>query len=69
MKEFVLITTPDCVKCKFIKSSVEQRCKDNDYEFKETEYTEDMSDITSVPCAKVWDKTLDYEQILQLITN
>jgi thiol-disulfide isomerase/thioredoxin len=70
MKEFVLITTPDCVKCRFIKPSVEQWCKENDYTFKEMQYSEWMPEVTSVPCAMIGDnEILDYDSILQLITK
>ena len=29
MKEFILITTKDCTKCRFIKPECEKRCKEN----------------------------------------
>jgi thiol-disulfide isomerase/thioredoxin len=29
MKELVLVTTPDCIKCKFIKPKLEEWCKEN----------------------------------------
>lgn len=70
MKEFVLVTTPDCVKCKFIKSTVEKWCKENGYTFKEMEYWPWMEEVTSVPCAMIGeDVILDYEGILHLITD
>lgn len=69
MKDFILVTTPDCVKCKFIKPSVEKWCKENWYLFKETEYTEWMTEITSVPTAIIGEEVLDYEAILHLITK
>lgn len=70
MNEFVLVTTPDCVKCRFIKPVVEQWCKENWYSFKEMEYWPWMEEVTSVPCALLGDnEILDYEGILQLITK
>lgn len=70
MKEIVLVTTPDCVKCKFIKKPLEEWCEKNWYKFKEMEYWPWMEEITSVPCAMIWeDVILDYDGILDLITN
>lgn len=70
MKEIVLITTPECVKCRFIKWPLEERCKKNGYKFKEMEYWKWMEEVTSVPCAMVWDDViLDYEWILEIITD
>lgn len=70
MEEFILITTPDCVKCKFLKPHVEKWCKENWYTFKEMMYSKGMDDITSVPCAMIGEDTiLDYEWILSLITK
>ena len=70
MEEFVLVTTKDCVKCKFIKPTVEKWCKENWYKFKEMEYWPWMDEVTSVPCAMIGnDVVLDYDGILDLITN
>ena len=69
MKEFVLITTPDCSKCKFIKPSIEKWCKENGYKFTETEYADWMTEVTSVPCARVDNQSLDFEWILHFITK
>lgn len=70
MKEFVLITTQDCTKCKFLKPHVEKWCKENGYSFKEMEYWPWMEEVTSVPCAMIWeDIILDYDWIIELITN
>ncbi len=70
MKEFVLVSTKDCVKCKFIKSHVISRCNENWYKFKEMQYWPWMDEITSVPTAMIWeDVILDYEWIIELITN
>ena len=68
--EFVLVTTPDCVKCKFIKPKLEERCNKNWYKFKEMMYSDKLIDITSVPSAMIWeDVILDYEWIVELITS
>ena len=70
MKEFVLVTTKDCTKCRFLKPECEKRCNKNWYKFKEMEYWPWMSEITSVPTAMIWDDViLDYEWIIELITN
>ena len=70
MKEFVLVTTNDCVKCKFIKPHIISRCNKNWYKFKEMEYWPWMDEITSVPTALIGeDVILDYEWILELITK
>lgn len=70
MKEFVLVTTPDCSKCRFIKKTLEDRCDKNWYKFKEMQYAEWMPEITSVPTAMIWeDIILDYEWIIELISN
>lgn len=70
MKELVLVTTKDCVKCRFIKKPLEEWCEKNWYKFKEMEYWPWMEEVTSVPCAMVWDDVIiDYEWILELITK
>ena len=70
MKELVLVTTPDCIKCKFIKPKLEEWCKENWYKFKEMEYWKGMDEVTSVPCAMIGeDIILDYEWIIELITD
>lgn len=70
MKEFVLVTTKDCSKCRFIKPHIEKRCNENWYKFKEMEYGKWMDEITSVPCAMIGDDViLDYDGIIELITN
>ena len=69
MKECVLISTEDCIKCKFIKPHLEKWCNENWYKFREKKYSDKMSDITSVPSAKIWnDVILNNEWILELIT-
>ena len=70
MKEVVLVTTPDCAKCKFIKPKLESWCKENWYKFKEMEYGKWMDEVTSVPCAMIWeDIILDYEWIIEILTT
>ena len=70
MDELVLITTKDCIKCRFIKQPLEERCNKNWYKFKEMEYWPWMEEVTSVPCAMIWDDILlDYDWILELITD
>lgn len=70
MKECILITTNDCTKCKFIKPHLEKWCKENWFKFKEMEYWPWMDEVTSVPCAMIWeDVILDNEWILELITS
>lgn len=70
MKELVLVTTPDCIKCKFIKPKLEEWCKENWYKFKEMEYWKGMEEVTSVPCAMIGeDIILDYEWILEILTT
>ena len=70
MNELVLITTPDCSKCRFIKPSLENRCEENWYKFKEMEYWPWMDEVTSVPCAMIGeDVILDFEWIVELITT
>jgi thiol-disulfide isomerase/thioredoxin len=70
MKECVLVTTSDCSKCRFVKPHLEKWCKENWYKFKEMEYWPWMDEVTSVPCAMIWeDVILDNEWILELITN
>ena len=70
MKECILVTSSDCSKCKFIKPHLENRCKENWYKFKEMEYWPWMDEVTSVPCAMIWnDVILDNEWIIELITN
>lgn len=70
MKELVLVSTHDCVKCKYIKPHLENRCKENWYKFKEMEYGKWMDEVTSVPCAMIWnDVIIDYDGIIELITN
>ena len=70
MKEFILVTTKDCTKCRFIKPECEKWCKENWYKFKEMEYGKWMDEVTSVPCAMIWeDVILDYEGIIELLTN
>ena len=70
MKEVVLVTTKDCSKCKFISPSLEKWCEKNWYSFKEMEYWEWMPEVTSVPCAIIWeDVILDFEWIIELITD
>lgn len=69
-KELVLVSTPDCVKCRFIRKPLETWCENNWYKFKEMEYWPWMEDITSVPCAMIWDDViLGYEGICELITS
>ena len=72
-KELVFITTPDCTRCRFIRSPLETRCEKNWYKFKEMEYSEWlpwMEDITAVPCAMIGeDVILDYDWIMELITS
>ena len=68
--ELVLVSTPDCVKCRFIRKPLETWCENNGYKFKEMQYWEWMEDITSVPCAMIWeDVILDYQGITELITS
>lgn len=68
--ELVLVSTPDCVKCKFIKPKLEEWCNKNWYKFKEMVYSDKLTDITSVPSALVWnDVILDYDWIIELITS
>lgn len=70
MKELVLVTTADCVKCRFIKWPLEDWCKKNWYKYKEMQYWPWMEEVTSVPCAIVWDDIiLDYDWIIELITD
>lgn len=70
MKEFVLITTKDCNKCRFIKPECEKWCNKNWYKFKEMEYWPWMDEIASVPTAMIGeDVILDYEWIIDLLTN
>lgn len=70
MEEFVLITTPDCVKCRFLKPHVEKRCSENNYKFREMAYSDWLKEISSVPSAMIWkDTILDYDGILDLITK
>ena len=70
MKECVLVASSDCSKCKFIKPHLENRCKENWYKFKEMEYGPWMDEVTSVPCAMIWeDVILDNDGIIELITN
>lgn len=70
MKELVLVTTPDCVKCRFIKPKLEEWCNENWYKFKELKYSEWLTEITSIPSAMIWeDVILDYDGILELITK
>ena len=70
MNELVLITTEDCVKCKFVKWPLEEWCKKNWYKFKEMMYWQWMDEVTSVPCAMVGeDVILDYDGIIELITD
>ena len=70
MKEFVLVTTPDCTKCRFLKPECEKRCNKNWYKFKEMEYWPWMDEVTSVPTAMIGeDVILDYDWIIELITN
>lgn len=69
-KELVLVSTPDCVKCRFIRKPLETWCEKNGYKFKEMQYGEWMDEITSVPCAMIWDDViLDYQGITELITS
>ena len=70
MEELVLITTEDCVKCKFIKWPLEEWCKKNWYKYKEMKYWKWMDEVTSVPCAMIGkDVILDYDWIIELITD
>ena len=70
MKECVLVTSADCVKCKFVKPHLEKWCKENWFKFKEMEYGPWMDEVTSVPCAMIGDDViLDNDGILELITN
>ena len=70
MKECVLISTNDCAKCRYIKPHLEKWCKENWYKFKEMEYWPWMDEVTSVPCAMIWeDVILNNEWILELITS
>lgn len=70
MKECVLITTNDCVKCKFVKPHLEKWCKENWYKFKEMEYWPWMDEVTSVPCAMIGDDViLDYEWLIDILSN
>lgn len=70
MKEFILVTTKDCTKCRFIKPECEKRCKENWYKFKEMEYGPWMDEVTSVPCAMIWeDVILDYEWLIDILSN
>jgi hypothetical protein len=39
-KELVLVSTPDCVKCRFIRKPLETWCEKNGYKFKEMGYAE-----------------------------
>lgn len=69
-KEFVLITTPDCSKCKFLRPHCEKWCNENWYKFKELQYSEWLTEITSIPSAMIWeDVILNYDGILEIITN
>lgn len=68
--ELVLVSTLDCVKCKFIKPKLEEWCNKNWYKFKEMVYSDKLTDITSVPSALVWnDVIIDYDAIIELISN
>lgn len=68
--ELVLISTLDCVKCRFIRPKLEERCNKNWYKFKEMTYSDKLTDITSVPSAMIWnDVILDYDAIIEMITN
>lgn len=68
MKEFVLVTTKDCSKCKFIEPVCEEWCNKNWYTFKIMEYWPWMDEVTSVPTAMIWeDVILDYEWIIDLV--
>lgn len=70
MKECVLVSTKDCVKCRYIKPNLEKRCNENWYKFKEMEYWPWMDEVTSVPVAMIWtDVMLNYEWIIELISN
>jgi hypothetical protein len=39
-KELVLVSTPDCTKCRFIRKPLETWCEKNGYKFKEMGYAE-----------------------------
>ena len=70
MKECVLVTSSDCSKCKFVKPHLENRCKENWYKFKEMEYWPWMDEVTSVPCAMIWeDVIIDYEWLIDILSN
>lgn len=70
MEEFILVTSSDCSKCKFLKPHVEKRCEEHKYKFKEMEYNQWFEDISSIPSAIIWeDVVLDYDGILELLTG
>ena len=68
--ELVLVSTPDCCRCGFVKSKLIERCNKNWYRFREEPYSSKMTEITSVPSALVWnDVIIDYDGIIELITS
>lgn len=68
--DFVLISTPDCYRCKYIRPKLEEWCNKNWYKFKEMPYSDKLTEITSVPSAMIWkDVIIDYDWIIELITN
>ena len=69
-KELVLISTPDCSRCRFLRKPLETWCNNNWYKFKEMEYWPWMEEVTSVPCAMIGDDViLWYDWICELITS
>ena len=76
MKEYIYVYGEDCSKCHMLEPHITKRAEENGIElhkYKFTDLDQETFQITSIPALIIRDeediKTLQYEEIISLITN